>query len=196
MELENHEKQKIEDGYGAAYHRIYTIRVPIAIDASREELRKLKADLNHYSLHLLARFEKLSGSATQLAPGDEFQIHISGPWNGPVRVSEVTENAFGLITLQDHFEAGRIDFRILPGPDGKHSFFQIESVARSRDRVVDFVYDKLPIAKLAQTQMWTTLCENFAKEATEKAGGSVTGISKVQVQTERRNEETGRWEEA
>jgi len=196
MELENHEKQKIEDGYGAAYHRIYTIRVPIAIDASREELRKLKADLNHYSLHLLARFEKLSGSATQLAPGDEFQIHISGPWNGPVRVSEVTENAFGLITLQDHFEAGRIDFRILPGPDGKHSFFQIESLARSRDSVVDFVYDKLPIAKVAQALMWTAFCEKFAKEATENTGDCATEVYEVKIQTERRNEKTSLWEEA
>lgn len=196
MELESHEKQKIDDGYGAAYHRIYTIRVPIAIDALREALRTLKADLNHYSPHVLASFEKLSGSATQLAPGDEFQIHITGPWNGPVRVSEVTEDAFRLITLEDHLEAGRIDFRILPDPDGAHSFFQIESLARSRDRVVDFFYEKLPIAKIAQTQMWTAFCEKFAREATEKAGGDATEFCEVKVQTERRNEETARWEEA
>lgn len=196
MELESHQKQKIEDGYGAAYHRTYTIRVPIDIEASRDELRKVKADLNHYSPQLLARFEKLSGSANQLAAGDEFQIHITGPWNGPVRVSEVTENAFRLITLQDHLEAGRIDFRVLPDPDGEHSFFQIESLARSRDAVVDFVYDKLPIAKVAQAFMWTAFCEKFSEEATKKTADSATEVCEVVIQTERRNEETGQWEEA
>lgn len=196
MAIENHDTQPIEDGYGAAFHRTYTIRVPLAIDASRAALRTLMADLNHCAPRLLARFEKLNGSATQLAPGDEFQIHITGPWNGPVRVSKVTENAFQLITLHDHMEAGRIDFRILPDPDGEHSFFQIESLARSRDRVVDFVYDKLPIAKVAQTLMWTAFCENFAKGATATTGEGATDVGEVTIRTERRDEATGRWEDA
>ena len=44
--------------------------------------------------------------------------------------------------------------------------------------------------------MWTAHCENFANEAMGKAGEGATEVGEVTVQTERRTETTGRWEEA
>ncbi len=193
-ELESHRKQSIFEGYGSVYHRIYTVRVPISLEQMREAMRKLQSNLNRYCPQMLAKFEKLNGEPEKLNPGDEFQIHISGPWNGPVRVAEVDENYFKLVTLQDHLEAGKIEFRIMADGE-KDCVFQIESIARSRDSIVDFFYSKLPVAKAAQTQMWTSYCESFAKEAAENGGGELEKISDVVIRTERLNEKTGQWQE-
>lgn len=153
-------------------------------------MENLQIDPNDCSPQLLATFEKTRGPRKRLAVGDEFQIHIPGPWNGPVRVSKVSENGFVLKTLEGHLEAGKICFR-LKKINEKETLFEIESLARSRDRWVDFFYDKLPLVRTAQTKMWTSFCQTFA----EHACGNNLGAPKVRVRTERRNNSTEHWEE-
>ena len=113
----------------------------------------------------MATFEKIKGLPSRLQKGDEFHIHISGPWDGPVRVHEVKPHSFTLSTLQGHMEAGRIQFRVCGEGNGPVRF-EIESVARSKDSIVDFLYDKLPFAKIAQQKMWELVCESFYEDAT------------------------------
>lgn len=101
---------------------------------------ELQTDLNKFSPQLLVKFEKLKGTADKMQKDDEFQIHIAGLWNGPVR-----------------------------------------------DAIVDFIYDKVPIAKLAQTEMWTLFCQAFSKRLVSAKPNEVVII------TERQDEETGQW---
>jgi len=39
-------------------------------------------------------------------PSGPFFIHITGPWNGPLSVSHVTENSFRVVTIAGHLETG------------------------------------------------------------------------------------------
>lgn len=179
--------QKIKDGYGPLFHRVYS--VPFACDQEetlRGVMRLLRADINKFSPQLLARFEKIKGDPDLMNVGDEYQIHITGPWNGPVRVAEVDEDHFRLVTLEGHMEAGEIVFRLNRESPGK-VLFEIESLARSKDAIVDLVYDKVPIAKLAQTEMWKSVLNSFVERCGRCAG-------EIEVITERHNEKTGEWE--
>lgn len=186
---ENLKKQKLEDGCGPVHHRVYSVSIPATIDQTRMAMRALQADPNAFSPQLLAKFEKTKGEPGRLKAGDEFLIRITGPWDGPVRVAETAADRFKLVTLEGHLEAGEILFEIKP--DGPHkTFFVIESIARSRDKVVDFVYDKVPIAKIAQTEMWDQFCKAFAEKACDHA----EDVGEVEMLVERRNEETGEWE--
>lgn len=157
--------QPLEDGEGPTYHRTYSVDLDCSFEDAQRSMEKFKADPNSLSPQLMATFEKIKGAPAILAEGDEFHIHISGPWDGPVRVADVKPLSFTLSTLKGHMEAGRIQFRVTnEGPTKAR--FQIESVARSKDSIVDFLYDKLPFAKIAQTKMWELVCESFYEDAT------------------------------
>lgn len=178
--------QKITEGVGPAYHRIYSIPFTSTMEKVREGMKCLQCNLNDYSPHVLARFEKTKGDEKVLKDNDEFLIHITGPWNGPVRVTNVKEFSFHIVTLEGHLEAGEIHFEIKQLSETEF-VFEIESLARSKDMLVHFVYDIVPIAKMVQTEMWKSFCENFVKDVAETTG-------EVQVLTERRDEESGQWE--
>lgn len=55
-----------------------------------------------------------------------------------MRVTDVTDQSFGLATLRGHMEAGEIEFRARDDENGE-LIFEIESWARSGDRVFDFL---------------------------------------------------------
>jgi hypothetical protein len=187
------DQQKIDEGYGAKYHRRYGVSFEASMDSAIKAMRDLQADPNHFSPQLLARFEKLSGATRELRNGDEFHIHITGPWSGPVRVEGVTPEAFRLVTLKGHLESGEINFKIKKINESE-SEFEIESLARSRDAVVDFVYDKIPLVKAAQTEMWSAFCKSFAEHVHALNADCETKIGEVKITTERQDEETGQWE--
>lgn len=182
-------RQKLKDGYGPVHHRVYSISIPANFSQVREVMRTLQGDPNIFSPQLLATFQKTKGEAGHLQKDDEFLIKITGPWNGPVRVADVAEEVFRLVTLDGHLEAGEITFLIKKMDEGKTQFI-IESLARSKDGVVDFVYDKIPLAKIAQTEMWSAFCKNFA----EKAVTSKDQIGEVELLVERKDEQSGIWE--
>ncbi len=161
--LQNLKFQRAESGRGPLYHRSYTIEF-FGRGLSPEELMLiLQSDPNRFAPKLLARFEKTKGDPEIMKKGDHFLIHITGPWNGPVEVLEVTPLSFTLITLEGHMEAGQIKFSL--HTPGDKLCFVIESWARSRDRLIDLLYDKLHIARAAQTEMWTAYCQSFAEFA-------------------------------
>lgn len=185
--------QNIEQGYGCTYHRVYSVRLPVCSKAAAFSMKQLQQNPDRFSPQILAHFEKTKGLADSLQVNDEFMVHIPGPWNGPVRVTEVTETQFGLETLDGHMEAGQINFEIKPLND-KEVVFQVESKARSRDAVVDFVYDKIPIARLAQTEMWKSFCEQFAEAAIQADPNCFEKVPEVAVLTEKYDEEKKQWQ--
>ena len=75
-----------------------------------------------------------------------------------------------MATLEDHLEAGQIEFRALRADDGL-LVFEIESWARSSTRIVHALYDTLRMAKEVQLHMWTSTLEGVVGVS----GGRMTG---------------------
>ena len=101
--------------------------------------------------------------------GDEYVVRMPGPWDGPVRVVAVSPRSFRFATLAGHLEAGQIEFRAAPAPEGLR--FEIESWARSADRLSDLLYHRLHMAKEIQLHMWTSFLERVARAS----GGRLDG---------------------
>ena len=119
----------------------------------------------------MARFVKVLGRTGALAVGDEFVVRMPGPWDGPVRVVDVTPASFRLATLDGHLEAGQIEFRA--ADDGGDLVFCIESWARSGDRLSRVLYQSLRMAKEVQLHMWTSFLERVAKLSGGRAVGGI-----------------------
>ncbi|GAA4093241.1 hypothetical protein GCM10022214_64000 [Actinomadura miaoliensis] len=170
--------QHPRQGAGPAFQRRYTVRITGSPLSAEELIGRLCADINAASPVEFAVFDKTSGDARCLDVGDEYDVHMPGPWNCPVRVVEREPRSFRFATLEGHIEAGEIEFRAVNTRDGD-VVFTIESWARSGSRLADVLYDRLRIAKEMQLHMWTHFCSRVA----EMAGGRVTG--EVEVHTER-----------
>lgn len=179
-------------GVGPLFHRIYRVKFTASFPRALEAMRALQADPDHFSPQFLATFHKKQGEPGLLAVGDEFDVRLKAPFAAPVRVVEVGEHFFELATLEGHLECGKILFRVAPLGD-RGSVFEIESTARSKDRVVDLLYNRWPIARFAQQQMWERFCESFAVSALLREEGESGEYESVEVITERRDEETCEW---
>jgi hypothetical protein len=163
------ELQLEADGVGALFHRIYRTRIREARISPEALVGRLQADPNCASPTELARFLKVRGRAGVMNVDDEIVVRMPGPWDGPVRVAEVTPTSFKLATLAGHLEAGQIEFRAFER--GGEIVFEIESWARSADRLSDLLYDRLRMAKEVQLHMWSSFLEHVARIA----GGRMTG---------------------
>ena len=186
-DTEKLEVQTSSEGAGPRYHRVYSIDLPVPFERAADSMAQLKADPNLFSPSLIAKFEKTKGATGHLKVDDEFMVHISGPWQGPVRVSQATDLSFTLLTLEGHLEAGQIQFSLHRNAHG-NARFEIESITRSRDKLVDFFYDKIRFAMFAQSQMWELFCKNFAVKAMGEGEPP-----DVQIRTEKQDRDTGLW---
>lgn len=183
------ELQPEETGVGPRFHRRYEVDVEQTTKTPEELIASIGADIQRYVPDEIARFEKSKGAEGRLAVGDEYDIKIRSPWDGPVRVVEVGPRRFTLATLDGHMEAGQIRFEAAGHPTEAGALrFSIESWARSRDGAVDFVYDELGLAKKAQQAMWTFFCERVA----EDCGGRKTEEVRVLTEREETDEDAGR----
>jgi hypothetical protein len=157
------------DGVGPLFHRLYRARIRDARLSPEEVIRRVRQDPNSATPTELARFLKVKGEEAPLAVGDELVVRMPGPWDGPVRVTEARAASFRLATLSGHLEAGQIEFRA--AEEGGLLVFEIESWARSADRLSNLLYHHLRMAKEVQLHMWTSFLEQVAK----LAGGRLTG---------------------
>jgi len=160
-EVDDEELQDARGGVGPLFHRRYgaTIR---DVDLSPEELmERLRSDVNRAAPTEMAIFQKVRGEEDGMQVGDEYVVRMPGPWDGPVRVAEITPRSFRLVTLDTHLEAGTIEFRAEPAEGGLR--FEIESWARSGDRLSNLLYHHLRMAKEIQLHMWTSFIERIAK---------------------------------
>jgi hypothetical protein len=164
-----------EQGHGPLFHRRYRTRIRDAQRAPQELWQALTADLNRAAPTKFARFQKLYGERKALQPGDEYVVRMPGPWDGPVRVIDLQPRSFRLATLTGHLEAGQIEFRLT---EGELTGFEIESWARSADRLSNLLYHRLRMAKEVQLHMWTS----FLEGATALAGGTMSGGVDIDTQ--------------
>ncbi|NJK45014.1 MAG: DUF1990 family protein [Pleurocapsa sp. SU_196_0] len=135
------------DGFGKLLGRRYEVSFSSTLEPEAL-MRRVKQNVSALSPEELAAFEKTSGSPWVLRLGDEFDITIWGPWNGRVRVIEVTEDAFSFVTLRGHPEAGIIRFAASRLHSGALRF-HITSWARSRER--DGGFDVVTSSGLAKS---------------------------------------------
>jgi hypothetical protein len=172
----HHEVQPAQEGVGPLFHRRYSLRIRGAELSPEELIASVRCELNQVSPTEFARFFKLHGEDGQMDAGDEYLVRMPGPWDGPVRVIEVTPRSFRFATLEGHLEAGQIEF----SADADDLLvFTIESWARSADRLSDLLYQRLRMSKEIQLHMWTSFLEKVAK----LAGGRITGG--IEIRTRR-----------
>lgn len=163
--------QTADDGVGPLYHRRYWVRIRDAKLSRTALMEALRADLDAFAPSEFASFQRPEGDGP-LAAGDEYVIRMPGPWDGPVRVVDATEDSFRLATLNGHLEAGQIEFRARDDLE-----FTIESWARSADRLSDLLYTRLRMAKEIQLHMWVS----FLERVVEHSGGRRTGCISIQT---------------
>ena len=151
------------EGAGPLLHRRYRARILGAGLTAAELIARLGADPNRVAPGALARFVKVKGEDRRMAVGDEFVVRMPGPWDGPVRVIDVTPTSFRFATLEGHLEAGQIEWRA--ADDAGDLLFGIESWARSGDRLSDLMHNRLRMAKEVQLHMWTAVIERVTRLA-------------------------------
>ncbi|MBV9338904.1 MAG: DUF1990 family protein [Solirubrobacterales bacterium] len=150
-------------GWGPLLHRVYSCTIADTGMTHEELIALLSSDPNKVAPRQLARFHKTHGEEGSMRPGDEFLVHMPGPWNGPVRVVDSREDRFRFATLAGHLEAGQIEWRAWSEADGL--CFAVESWARSGDRLSWLMHDYLRMAKEVQLYMWTSVVERAPRVA-------------------------------
>jgi Domain of unknown function (DUF1990) len=164
------------EGHGPLFHRRYRTRIREAQGSPQELWATLTANLNRVAPTKFARFQKLHGESDSLRRGDEYVVRMPGPWDGPVLVIEAAPRSFRLATLHGHLEAGQIEFRLR---DDGLTRFEIESWARSADRLSNLLYHRLRMAKEVQLHMWISFLEGVVS----LSGGRMTGG--IEIETHR-----------
>jgi hypothetical protein len=164
--------QLLEDGAGPLFHRRYHVRIEGSRLDPEQLMTQVLAAPNRAAPIEVAVFRKTSGGQGPLRVGDEFVVRMPGPWDGPVFVVDQTPTSFRFATLKGHLEAGQIEFRT--SAEGDALCFEIESWARSGDRLSSLLYDRLRLAKEMQLHMWTHFCERAAKLSGGRIRGGIT----------------------
>ena len=170
-----------EDGVGPLFHRTYRVRFRESRVAAEELVRRIVANPDRVAPSEFASFNQVYGEKGTMRAGDEYIVRIPGPWDGPVRIAQVTPTSFRFVTLDRHLEAGQIEFRAVD--DGDDVVFTIESWARSGDRLSNLLYGRLRMAKEVQLHMWTS----FLERVVELAEGRRIGLLEIET----RRVETG-----
>ncbi len=152
-------------GRGPLLHRVYTAKIAGSELSAEELIERLAADPNRLAPWQIARFRKTRGEQGRMRVGDEFLVHMPGPWDGPVRVVEVRADRFRFATMDGHLEAGQIEWRAEPHEADDVLRFSVESWARPGDRLAALLHDRLRMAKEVQLYMWTSVCERAPRIA-------------------------------
>jgi hypothetical protein len=169
--LVDEDAQRLRHGAGPLFHRSYVVRIRDARVSAEELMESLQRDPDQAAPSEFATFKKAAGGDNGMQLGDEYVVRMPGPWDGPVRVVEVSPTSFRLMTLEGHLEAGQIVFRAEGDRDGLE--FAIESWARSGDRLSDLLYDRLRMSKEIQVHMWTSFLERVIRMSGGKRDGGL-----------------------
>jgi hypothetical protein len=174
--VDDTEVQGPEDGFGPLFHRRYRTSIRESVLTASALMAQLKTDLNQAAPKKFARFQRVLGDHPRLRLGDEYVVRMPGPWDGPVRVIAEDERSFRLATLAGHLEAGQIEFRARS--EDEMIAFEIESWARSGDRLSNLLYHKVRMAKEVQLHMWAS----FLEGTIGLSGGAMSGGIHIDTQ--------------
>jgi uncharacterized protein (UPF0548 family) len=165
------ELQRLEQGVGPLVHRIYRTRIVGSTLTPERLLARISENLDGVAPSEFATFQKIEGGKGALEAGNRYVVRMPGPWDGPVRVVAVDATSFRLATLPGHLEAGQIEFRA--SSDYRSLWFEIESWARSGDRLSDALYTHLRISKEVQLHMWSSVLRKVAGLTGGKMEGGI-----------------------
>ena len=168
-ELQRSELQLPERGTGPLFHRRYRVRIRDSDLSADELVQRVAAEPDSVAPSEFATFNKLSGPEGTMRVNDDYVVRMASPWDGPVRVAKRDLSTFRLVTLEGHLESGQIEFRAYE--ENGLVVFEIESWARSKDRLTDLLYDRLRMSKEVQLHMWISMLERIVK----LAGGRMSG---------------------
>lgn len=168
--------QPAEEGVGPFFRRRFSVRIEEVTKTPEALMSEVARDPNRVAPVEVAVFRKTRGDEGPLQVGEEYMVRMPGPWDGPLRVVDRTPTSFRLATLKRHLEAGQIEFRAL-AQDGSIRF-EIESWARSGDRLSALLYDRARLAKEMQLHMWTHFCERVAKVAEGQMRGGIEVLTR------------------
>ena len=163
------EVQRPEDGSGPLFRRRYRTRIRGTDLTPEQFVTHVAGHLKELAPREFASFEKTRGQEGVVAVGDEYLVRMPGPWDGPVRIVSREPRSFRLATLDDHLEAGQIEFRAFRD-EAELLVFEIESWARSGDPLMSLLYHHLRMAKETQLHMWISLLERASRDV----GGRMT----------------------
>jgi hypothetical protein len=172
-EVSHEEVQRPGEGVGPLFHRRYRVRIRDSAADPDELMARVSSDPDAVAPTEFASFQKVGGEKGRMRVGDEFVVRMAGPWDGPVRVMNVSGESFRLATLEGHLEAGQIVFSA--SRSNGLVEFTIESWAQSADRFCDVLYDRLRMAKEIQLHMWTS----FLEQVVELSGGRRQGCLEI-----------------
>lgn len=178
-DFEHKDLQTWKDGTGPLLHRIYRTRIVASPMGGGGVIGRLVEDMNRVAPTEFASFHRVEGDGP-MRVGDDYVVRMPGPWDGPVTVVAADETSFRLATLRGHLEAGQIEFRA--DEDHRGVVFEIESWARSGDRLSDLLYTGLRISKEVQLHMWASVLRNVVKLAGGKMAGGIV-ITTRQVES-------------
>ena len=171
------ELQHANGGVGPLIHRIYRTRVVGSTLDPAQLMGRMTANLDRVAPSEFATFQQLGEERDGLEVGDRYVVRMPGPWDGPVRVVAVRPTSFRLATLSGHLEAGQIEFRA--GADHRSLWFEIESWARSGDRVSDLFYDRLRISKEVQLHMWSSVLRSVVGLTEGTMEGGIVIVTRI-----------------
>ncbi len=169
VEARGDDSQPIGDGVGDLLVRRYEIGIAGASVEPVELLDRFRQDPDDFAPIEYAEF-----TSGPLCDGLRFTIDLAGPWRGPVEVVLDEPDRIRLATLEDHMEAGWIEFSVI---GGNRPILRIESTARAGSRGFWLLHDVLPLAWWVQTDMWSHVLESMA------ASVGVDPLPRVQVTT-------------
>lgn len=156
------EEQVATDGAGPLLQRDYWAGIPHSQLAPEEIITLLSQQFPRFAPELIASF-----AFVQLPPlkaGDAMHIHIRGYGDCHVRVLLVEPRSITLITLEDHYEAGRITFGAWQDESGQ-TVFKIRSRARVRSK--RHLLSFLSGGHVFQKQLWVLFVQNVAQACNE-----------------------------
>lgn len=169
--------QGVDKGVGPFFRRRYSVRIYGSSMSPEKVIDVLGENLNRAAPAEVAVFRKSQGDEGPLHVGDEYLVRMPGPWDGPVRAIDRTPRSFRFVTLKGHLEAGQIEFRAYNEDSALR--FEIESWARSGDRLSELLYVRVRVVKEMQLHMWVHFCERVGR----LCGGRVRGG--VEIRTRR-----------
>lgn len=167
--------QPWQEGVGPLLHRIYRTRFTATTMGARDLFALLVEDIDRVAPTEFASFQK-PGEDGPMSAGDDYIVRMPGPWDGPVTVVEVGDSCLRLATLKGHLEAGQIEFRTRR--DSRGVVFEIESWARSGDRLSDLLYTRVGISKEVQLHMWASVLRHAVAVADSKMVGGIVATTR------------------
>jgi uncharacterized protein (UPF0548 family) len=169
--------QSMADGVGPLVHRIYRTRLVGSKLDPEKLMEQITADLDQVAPSEFATFQRVGAEGDAIAAGDEYVVRMPGPWDGPVRIIDARPTSFRFATLSGHLEAGQIEFRARA--DHRSLWFEIESWARSGDRLSDLLYARLRISKEVQLHMWSSVLRRVVRLARGRMEGGIVIVTRL-----------------